>query len=59
MELKPKEKTTEILKTDECEICIICGKPTFVPVSMPIELRENYIVGCGQICSDCARKQLI
>jgi hypothetical protein len=57
MKLKPKEKET--LQTEEYEICVICGKLTFVPISMPIERRENYIIGCGQICSECAKKQLI
>ncbi len=43
-------------KTEEFERCIICGRLTCVPISMPIDLRENYEVGIGQICYECAKK---
>lgn len=43
--------------TEEFERCIICGKLTCVPISMPIDWRENYEVGCGQLCAECAKKQ--
>ena len=46
-----------IKNTEEFERCILCGQLTCVPVSMPIEWRENYEVGCGQICVECAKKQ--
>ena len=35
----------------------MCGKLTCVPISMPIDWRENYEIGCGQICAECAKKQ--
>jgi hypothetical protein len=40
------------------EKCIICGKMTYVPSSMPVDWRENYEIGVGQLCVDCAKKQL-
>lgn len=42
---------------EEFERCIMCGKLTCVPVSMPIDWRENYEIGCGQVCAECAKKQ--
>ena len=24
---------------------------------MPVDWRENYEIGCGQICAECAKKQ--
>ena len=44
-------------KTEEFERCVMCGRLTCVPISMPIDWRENYEIGCGQICAECAKKQ--
>ena len=35
------------------EICILCGKKTDIPVSMPVNRRKRFIGGCGQLCEDC------
>ena len=35
----------------------MCGKVTGIPISMPIDWRENYEVGFGQMCAECAREQ--
>lgn len=43
--------------TEEFERCVMCGKLTCVPISMPVDWRENYEIGCGQICAECAKKQ--
>ena len=42
--------------TDEVERCVMCGGPTSTPVSMPIEWREDYEVGIGQVCIECRKK---
>lgn len=42
---------------EEYERCIICGDVTDVPISTPIDMRENYEVGVGQICCKCAEKR--
>ncbi len=43
--------------TEEFERCIMCGALTCVPLSMPIDWRENYEIGLGQICAECTKKQ--
>ncbi len=43
--------------TEEFERCVMCGELTCVPISMPIDWRENYEIGMGQICAACAKKQ--
>lgn len=42
---------------EEYERCILCGSLTNIPISMPIDFRENYEIGCGQICDKCAKMQ--
>jgi hypothetical protein len=44
-------------ETEEFERCVMCGELTGIPVSMPIDWRENYEIGCGQLCVKCAKKQ--
>ena len=48
-------ENSKVIKEDEFERCVICGAITAVPVSMPIEWRENYQVGFGQICTQCEK----
>ena len=43
--------------TEEFERCVICGKLTCIPISMPVDWRENYEIGLGQICTECAKKE--
>ena len=43
--------------TEEFERCVLCGKLTCIPISMPVDWRENYEIGCGQLCVECAKKQ--
>ena len=58
---QPSEKgvtgVTEAPQTEEYERCILCGSLTCIPVSMPIDRRENYEIGAGQVCIECARKR--
>ena len=42
----------------EYENCIACGKQTSVRSACPIEMREAYLYGAGQLCHDCYRKLL-
>ena len=44
-------------KTEEFERCVVCGALTSVPISMPVDWRENYEIGLGQICAECAKQQ--
>ena len=43
--------------TEEFERCVICGKLTYIPISMPVDWREDYEIGLGQICAECAKKE--
>lgn len=43
--------------TEEFERCVICGKLTCIPISMPVDWRVNYEIGLGQICAECAKKE--
>ena len=42
--------------TEEFERCVMCGELTSVPVSTPIDFRDFYEVGCGQLCVTCHKK---
>lgn len=38
------------------ERCVICGELTTVRIDTPIEFRDCYEIGLGQICYSCHRK---
>ena len=42
--------------TEEFERCVMCGALTCIPISMPVDWRENYEIGLGQICAECATR---
>ena len=50
-------KNTKINQPEPLERCVMCGALTSIPVDMPIDWRENYEVGCGQLCAECAKKR--
>lgn len=45
-------KTTDNSK----EFCVVCGCLTDVDISMPVDLRETYIDGAGQLCENVSKK---
>lgn len=45
----------DIIK-EEYEKCVMCGEQTNVLSSTPIEQRECFEVGCGQLCLNCFLK---
>lgn len=49
-------KNTNKVVKGQFERCVICGVVTSTSVSMPIALRKNYELGCGQMCANCARE---
>jgi hypothetical protein len=51
------ERVNNTPNTEEFERCVICGRLTSVPISMPVDCRENYEIGIGQICSECAKNE--
>ena len=40
------------------ETCVLCGKETKVLITTPVQHREGYIEGAGQLCMECFRKML-
>ena len=46
-ENKPNEQTTNK------ELCVVCWKETEFDKDTPIELRQRYVRGVGQLCYDC------
>ena len=38
------------------ETCVICGSQIPYNKETPINERQCYVVGIGQVCSDCFRK---
>jgi hypothetical protein len=52
---KDVESTDKTPATEEFERCVMCGKLTCIPISMPVDWRENYEIGLGQICDECAK----
>ena len=54
---KEIESTDKTPVTEEFERCVICGKLTCIPISMPVDWRVNYEIGLGQICAECAEKE--
>jgi hypothetical protein len=45
----------KIIKPEK-EKCINCGAETPYLKNLPIDLRENYIEGAGQLCKTCFDK---
>lgn len=35
------------------ERCVLCGQTTDILLSLPIDLRDYYVEGSGQLCRDC------
>ena len=54
---KKADSVNNTPKTEEYERCVMCGALTSVPISMPVDWRENYEIGLGQICAECAKKE--
>lgn len=54
-ELKRSTRKFNFCK-EKIERCVICGRITNIPTTMPIDLRENYVSGCGQLCNNCLQK---
>ena len=50
---KSKEEVVLIPITEDFERCVMCGELTDIPVTTPIQLREFYEIGCGQLCENC------
>lgn len=54
--LDKRSKLRNTIKAEQFERCILCGVLTDIPISTPLEFRENYEVGCGQMCYSCHQR---
>ena len=54
---KEADSVNNTPNTEEFERCVMCGALTSVPISMPVDWRENYEIGLGQICAECAKQR--
>ena len=50
-----QRKREAVLRNNICERCVLCGKKTDVPIDLPIDRRDCYVEGSGQLCRDCWR----
>ncbi len=41
---------------DGYEVCVLCGRRTQVRFDTPIDERQHYIGGGGQLCTECFRE---
>lgn len=57
---KQKEKLKKLnsIQDDDYEICVICGAQTSVKKSEPVDRRTDYFPGSGQLCHECAIKNI-
>ena len=44
---------TNNINTEIYDCCVLCGKPTRYTKDIPIDEREGYIEGSGQLCPSC------
>lgn len=51
-----KNSGTAPSATEKREICILCKQELDVLWSTPINLRTNFIIGCGQLCDECYQR---
>lgn len=50
--IKKTKTDFEVLQEDK-EICVSCGAITDIFKNTETTFRENYVDGCGQLCSKC------
>lgn len=42
----------EFVSKDGHDLCVVCKIPTPYKTETPIEQRDNYVEGCGQLCTE-------
>ena len=55
---KMLERVAELFREPEwgkrgTECCVVCHKLMDIPKNMPVDQRQNYYEGAGQICDEC------
>jgi hypothetical protein len=41
------------MKDEEKDPCVVCGKETGYARNVPVDMREFYVEGVGQLCEEC------
>lgn len=62
MKLNKQASLCDILKAgyhSKYEKCILCGAVTNVPIASPIDQRPDYLPGAGQLCRECAIRNVV
>ena len=52
--LHQRRRTTRSMRP--CDRCVLCGRATDVSAALPIDRRDHYVEGCGQLCRSCWKK---
>ena len=47
-------RITIVIPLSEIERCVLCNAATPFQRNDPIEMRTDYVEGCGQLCHPCA-----
>lgn len=47
------KKLIQKIGQEENERCLLCGCELSVRRDTPIEKRQYYVIGCGQLCGSC------
>lgn len=55
MKFMEEKKTATKSDKNLIEYCCLCGAQTEYRFDEPVQERENYIAGVGQLCPKCAR----
>jgi hypothetical protein len=46
----------KFVSEDGHDLCVICKVKTPNKTNLRIDMRNNYVEGCGQLCNDCYTK---
>ena len=47
---------TSIIRPEDHDECVLCGKKTPYTKATHVDYRQGYVEGAGQLCSDCYNK---
>jgi hypothetical protein len=48
-----KNKLEDFISEDGFDMCLLCGITTEYKIDVPANLKDCYVGGMGQLCSDC------
>ena len=44
------------ISENEGDVCVVCGRQTEIPRSVPVDFRLCYVDGIGQLCLSCWKR---